>query len=394
VPERVSQLIEPMMSAHFGRLSKETMRKHAFGLFDMKNKSLHFYAPKYDANDIRRLGINPMFYSTVLQDTNTMYVRVRSHQLFEGDMLNITGATDVGLISASAINGMRRVVGIVNEDMILIEIGATIPVGRFGTGGGENLYIQPQNDESIGYLYHYIPSLRINAWSRLRGIKLNAGCVSVEGRAFFADDENILRYGSIDAPVYGDYIGNFNRIWTTGGGPATYSAGDLVQDTVSRQSYRCLVTYNATQLSTFAMERENFPDNWELYMGEPINMEWELPWADFDSRMNTKALKHIHLDADGTAQFTVSAFVDKIYRDAARGQLQPLRSMQFTAGDSAGFGAGSQPFGGGRRTREQYLWNYPIRFKMLKLRVTASTVQPLRISSVSFLYHEGSLIKT
>lgn len=391
VPARVSELIEPMMSAHFGRLSNTTMNEKAFGVFDIRNRSIHFYAPKYDETDLRILGSNPLAYTDVIASTDTMYLTVRNHSFEVGDVLRVAGATAVNPVPAAAINGDREIVGIIDTDNVLIRIGQVVPASGFEAGGGDAITVKPLNDETIGYIYHYVPSLRINSWSRFRNINLRAGCVSAEGRAFFFTDNQILRYGSVDEPVHGDMFGNFQVLWANA---TLYAVGALVRDTVSGQSFECLVAHTSLAAGSFAANREAEDTYWRLYRGIPIRMTWELPWADFDERQLVKSLRHIHFDAQGTAQFNVEAFTDYIYRRKDNGKLSPLRSIQFTGSDSGGYGAGMQPFGGGRRTREQLVWPLPVRYKILKLRMTSASTEQLRISAVSFLYHTGSLMRT
>ena len=391
VPERVSQLIEPLISHHLGRLSAATIKRDAFGVYDTRNKSVHFYAPKYDETDIRQLALNPLAYTDAIAGTDQMFLYVRDHGFEVGDFVTLSGATTVGTIDATDINGQREIVGIINEDTVLITVGDTVPLNSTVIGGGAVVFCQPVNDETIGYLYHYVPSLKINSWSRIKGVKLNGGTTTVQGRTYFFTDNKILRYGTLEEPVYGDMFGDFDANWANS---TAYSVGDIIRDTVSGQTFKCLVAHTSAASGTFAAEREAEYTYWTTYLGVPIKMRWELPWADFDERQSTKSLRHIHFDANGVSQFTVKAFVDYIYRQTETGALQPVREMQFTAGDSAGFGAGDQPFGGGRRTREQLLWNFPLRFKLLKLRFEADTTAQLRISAVSFMYHEGSLMKT
>jgi hypothetical protein len=391
VPVRVSELVEPMMSAHLGRLSNATMKRDAFGIFDIRNRSIHFYAPKFDPDDQRALALNPFTYTSILQGTNTIYMSVRAHSFEIGDRVTVSGATDVGPILAASLNGERRVVGIISEDVVLVEFGGLVPLNDNRAGGGGNVVIRPISDETIGYIYHYVPSLRINAWSRFRGINLRAGCTSSEGRAFFFTENQVLRYGSVDEPVYGDFFGDFQKVWANS---TAYTIGELVRDTVTGQSFECLVNHTSLSSGTFAEDRNSDFTRWKVYEGIPISMEWELPWADFDERQLSKALRHIHFDAKGTARFKVEAYVDYLYRRNDTGALSPISSIEFVGGDSGGYGAGDQPFGGGRRTREQLVWPLPVRFKILKLRLTSQTTRPLRISSVSFMYHVGSLIRT
>jgi hypothetical protein len=391
VPERVSQLVDPMFAAHIGRLTKDTLRKHAFGTFDSKNRCVHIYVPKFDVADIRTLALNPFVVNATFVGTQQIIMFVRDHGLEIGDKLDITGAVSFNGVDAAWLNGRRTVVGILNDDTIVIEIGGTVPVIEAQSGGGASVVIQPVNDETIGYIYHYVPALKINSWSRFKGMKLNGGCQSVEGRTFFFTDDKILRYGSIDEPVYGDFFNDYDKTWAQS---TAYSVNDRVRDSVSSSVFVCRVAHTSPGTGTFADARETNSENWSDYEGVPITMSWELPWSDFGMRQDLKAMKHISFDAQGSAQFTVSAFVDNIYRTSDTGALQPARQIVFTGGDSAGFGGGDQPYGAGRRTREQFLWNFPLRSKLLKLRIDTSTTRQLRISAISFTYHKGGLVRS
>jgi hypothetical protein len=392
VPERVSQLIEPMISAHIGRLSADTMRLDAFGVYDPKNKGVLFCLPKYDEDDLRNLALNPFAYSNTNKDTNTLLVFIDSHQIEIGDQVLIAGATGFGQLSAGQLNTTHNVVGILSEDILVIDyVGTAITNTTPQSGGGAAVTLKPINDETVMYWYHYVPSLKINSWSRFKTRPFNAGCSTAMGTLFLFDDDNMYRLGSLSDPVYGDDFNDFDVNWATS---TAYVVGQRVRDTDTQETFTPTSDLTSASSGTFAEEREADPVAWTPYLGEPVEMVWELPWADFGTRQDLKMLQHVHIDATGTGRFKVEAFVDNIYRNGSLGELTPVRSIEFIAGDSAGYGAGDQPFGAGRRTREQFLWPLPVRFKLLKLRITASAVQPIRINAISFLYQQGGVVRT
>jgi hypothetical protein len=105
VPERVSQLVEPLMAKHIGRISQTAIAQKAFSVYDAKNKYIHFWIPKNDATNTRRLPENPFYYSeTILLEY--IQVTIPDHDYSEGDLLVMTGATTSGITSdaSSAIN--------------------------------------------------------------------------------------------------------------------------------------------------------------------------------------------------------------------------------------------------------------------------------------------------
>jgi hypothetical protein len=129
---------------------------------------------------------------------------------------------------------------------------------------------------------------------------------------------------------------------------------------------------------------------WEEYEGIPIKFVWEFPWGDFDKRVKTKRVGAIYPDTTGRGQFDFKIFVDDLYKDTS-GNLTPVRTLSFTGGGTGGYGAGDQPYGAGRRSKEQYIWPVPIDCKLMKIRIEGETTDPLRIIAISILYKEGSM---
>ena len=364
--ERVSNYIESMMSSHIGRLRKETMRLNAFGFYDAKNKCVHYYLPKYDTQDVRLLTSDPFYFDKDLANDEytkrTLITRVIDHQLEVDDTVVISGVVSFGNIDASAINGTRRIVSVLSINYVLIEIGVdlpSLPAEIDMSGGGTNVTLQPISDGSIGYIYHYVPQLKLFAWSRFKTSNYNSrdkmifncGCGTVEGRSFlFTRDGYMMRYGAPDHTVYADWYGMYDKSTWASGTP--YATGDRVYDAVDGLVYKCLEAIT-TIAGSFSEARELAPDNWEEYKGEPIEFAWELPWSDFGARQNTKSLRFSHIDANGEAPFTLQVFNDNIYKDAATGKFTPARTLQFIPNEAGAYGAGAQVYGAGRRTREQ-----------------------------------------
>jgi hypothetical protein len=406
VPERVSNYIESMMSSHIGRLRKETMRLKTFGFFDGKNKTVHFYLPKYDTSDVRLLTADPFFYDKDMaqhEDTKrTMIARIDAHMFETGDLLDIANSTAIGSVDAANINGRRQVISVLSKDYVLISIGEDLPLAPPGSsvsGGGTAIEVRPVNNGTIGYIYHYVPQLKLSAWSRFKTSKpdavnqlvFNCGCGTIEGRAFlFTPEGYVMRYGSADNQVYADWHGMYDfASWTP---DKQYVVGNRVFDAAEGLVYKCIQDVK-TMAPDFATARALEPDAWEEYKGEAIHSVWELPWADFGSRQATKALRFAHVDANGDAQFTLRIYADNIYKDAATGKLTPARELTFVPNEAGAYGAGAQVYGAGRRTREQKLWQVPVKFKLLKASVEAQTTGSLSISGLSFMYQRGSMVR-
>jgi hypothetical protein len=207
--------------------------------------------------------------------------------------------------------------------------------------------------ETTAYSYTNIPTMKIQAWARLRGWVWTCACRTAL--------ENIV-FGDIGTNLY------------------TYDFD------------------NETGCGDYAAD----PSDPDHPNGYPVLFNWELPWADFKNRMDIKQIRYIGVDTEGTGQFTVQAFVDNIsptpeaYYGAGGDTADPnaLLSMQMIAGDAGGYGAslyGDDPYGGGRRASDERLMAWPAKFKLLKLRFIGSTIKRIKFISVSLAYLHGSI---
>jgi len=195
---------------------------------------------------------------------------------------------------------------------------------------------------SIGFSYTNIPTLKVQAWARLTGWRWQSACRTALQNIIFSQDNKLYSY-SFDA---------------------TTTALDYVGDTSINGG-----------------------------IGLPINFDWELPWADMQKRMDIKWMRYLGIDTQGEGTFTARAYIDNLYQDAL-GVDTPLLTLQFVGGDAQGYGIqpyGGTPYGGGRRTSEERLYAFPIKYKLLKLRFSGAVIQPLRFVSISVAYLMGSI---
>lgn len=397
VPERVSQLIEPIISKHISRLSETTLRVRAFSTYDPKNKSIHFVLPRYDDDTAFSLDINPFVVNANNSGTKTVYVSIVGHCLEPGDPVLIAGVVDAGTPFAGYMNGAHTVVGVMSADVVVLEIYSmptNVPTAQPQLiFGGDAVIVVPPNDESIVYLYHYVPSLKINCWSRFRTPrKLVSGCSTTTGSLYLADEEKLYRYGSLGSPMYGDLIGEFDAVWAIS---TAYTVGQRVQDPITKEVFDCTVAHtSAASPNNMKLQRLANPPYWIASKGLPIYMEWELPWADFGNRQEMKMLQYIHIDASGNGEFTVELFVDNIFKTNALGQRIPARQTTFVGQDNTSQGYDIIPPNSIRRTREEFQWAIPLRFKLLKIRIASYSTDSIRINAISFLYQRGGLQRT
>ncbi len=210
---------------------------------------------------------------------------------------------------------------------------------------GQFLFFVPNTDEvgsttnTSAYSFIYRPSLNVASWARYDGWNFTCGCRSIQGELFFGDvDGKIWLYGSREVPLYEDKL------------------DDPDQDAV------------------------------------PIVFDWELPWADINSRMKTKTSKYIALDTEGSADFRVNMYLDRIRTDMSDADV-PQLTMGMVGGDSGDYGQAEQPFGSGRNTADARLYAWPAKFNLMKLRFTGSTTLALKFVSISMLYLKGKFFR-
>jgi hypothetical protein len=386
VPDRVSELVDPAIQVNISRLSDDTLQTKCFAVYNARDYQYMLFMPKYDPTDVRDLPTDPFIVDAEVGN-DRFILTVPEHNFEPGDLLTIAGGVAVGPNLASQYNGSRRIISVVDSNRVIIAGTGTYTTNV--TGGGTAVTVQPISEESIGYIFSYNQKLKIKAWSRFRGLDFDWGARSVQGRMFFGKHGKVYEFGTPEFPIYGDEEGVYDYIgWSTS---FHYAEGDRVFDAPSNTIYLSLEDHTSSASGSIQQEINSFPDRWETYKGVPIEFDWEWPWGDFDARMNVKALRAIQMDVAGKAQFEAQVFVDNIYRDPLTGEVTPVRSIKFTGSEAGGFGLGAQPYGGGRRLKEQPYWAFPIEGKLHKIRFKGAITDPLRFIAVTMVYHQGGL---
>jgi hypothetical protein len=122
----------------------------------------------------------------------------------------------------------------------------------------------------------------------------------------------------------------------------------------------------------------------------PITFAWELPWGDFSKRKNVKRAKYLAVDAENVSEFTVSAFVDGYMRNEF-GEPDPAVLIEFGAARARGWGKNLQNYGGKRPSDDARLYDFPVRFQILKLRIDGQSDRGLSFVALSVLYQSGDV---
>lgn len=388
VPVRVSELIGPAIQRHLANLSEETLRTKAFALFNKSDRQYMLFLPKYDETTLDA-ATDPFLFNDALKENDRALMIIPNHKLFTRSVITIAGATSIGTLSAGDINGVRDVVDIIDKDTIVVQLGDHPIADTPNYGGGANVTAVPMDDETICYAFEYNKELKIRRWTRLRDLNFACGASTQRGRVYFAKSGRVFRYGNNDEPIYADEISNYDdRTWVHS---HAYTAGTRVYDSSDLHTYVARVDHTSASSGTFLAERNTNLDFWQEYQGEPIVWELETPWSDLNTRGDNKLMKYVGHDTEGSGLFTFSIFTNQAYRDPSSYERAPKRSVQFSAGDTGGFGSvNPQSWGSGRRTREERLWPMPCKGKLLLLRYEGATREYTRIISTTLFYLPGS----
>ncbi len=248
------------------------------------------------------------------------------------------------------------------------------------------------------FVYSFNTKLRYNAWSEFSGLNVQSGCTSFLGRLFYADGLKIYQHGNkvfAEEEYFEDRIDDYNDVWKVN---TFYNANFIAKDTLDGHSYLCLVSHTSSAIPPFSLDRANRPGLWQVFNGHDIDFEMELPWLDSKNPMQVKFLRFISMATKGNAKFTVSAYVDNLYKDHEGDVVfGPAAEMDFIGNEAIGFGyegatgdsTDTQPYGGGRRSDDPRLFKFPCKFKKLKIRIHGSKAGDLELVNMSFLFSRG-----
>ena len=239
------------------------------------------------------------------------------------------------------------------------------------------------------FVYSFSTKLRYSAWSEFSGQRFQCGCKSFLGRVFFADQSTVYISGNgvfENEDYFKDRILDRQANWQNN---THYDVQFRAFDVLENKTYVCIVGHTSNATGTFAEDRAALK-RWELFDGDEIDFEMELPWLDSKDPMRVKLLRFISLATKGSAEFTVSAYVDNLYKNE-EGEVifGPAATMDFIGNEAKGFGYDAGPYGGGRRSDDPRLFKFPCKFKKLKLILSGFRAGSLEIVNMSFLFSRG-----
>jgi hypothetical protein len=255
--------------------------------------------------------------------------------------------------------------------------------------GHDMLLFTPLNGRV--FVYSFSTKLKYSAWSEFSGLSVRCGCKSFLGRVFYADGLTVYQHGNSvfeGEEFFQDRILDRVANWANS---VFYTVGYKAFDPLTNESYVCLIDHvSLAAPATFAQDRIANPLRWMLFDGNEIDFELELPWLDSKDPMRVKFLRFISMATKGDAQFTVSAFVDNLYKNVDGEQIfGPAAAMEFIGNEAVGFGLDAGPYGGGRRSDDPRLYKFPCKFKKLKLVVSGTEAGNLELVNMSFLFSRG-----
>jgi hypothetical protein len=272
--------------------------------------------------------------------------------------------------------------------------------------------------------YKIIPSQRILAWQEITGFEaygeLRSIVQSQYGTVFYLFDYHVMVACTDPQRTCVDGVGFYGQNVHAGSmlfqGNRWYLPDTVYFDPAGETlPYRAPQYFISDGTDTFLEDIENSDVPWTETGELPIEFVYESPWIDFGNRQVIKEVSHIAFDTEGKALFKVEAFVDAIYA-GDDGQLLPMASLEFLAGDNKIYSEFAAPtylnpieeesiidpdtiIGDGlslinaRLANDQRLHAFPLRFKILKLRITGDTTYgPFKLVSVSMYDRQGRIV--
>lgn len=239
--------------------------------------------------------------------------------------------------------------------------------------------------------YTFNPRLKMHAWSAFESMGWTAGWTSILGRMYLAKGTRIFQSGN-DTFTGEDYHADriLDRDYSYAASRPSFAVNDLVYDTVTGEVWKCLIAHAGAPLATFDLERAANPTAWAQYFGNSIPFEMELPWIDGKDPTKLKQLRFVSVASKGDAEFSVDAYVDNLFKDVQGNVVyNPSASMVFIGNDAYGYGFDDGSYGMGRRSRDPRLYGFPLKFKVIKFRITGSINKKLDVVNMSFLFARG-----
>jgi len=258
---------------------------------------------------------------------------------------------------------------------------------------GDRVYIS-MNGSGLAYTFN--DELRIKGWASLTGWAWTSACESKQGRVYASLGMKVYQLGNTvftGEEYYGDRVGDSDFSYVSG---ATYHLNDRVLDPTTALIWQAQAT-TTTSHTTLDLEVKANPTLWDAYLGDEISFDWELPWQSFKSEETIKHVRTVKISSVGTALFTLSLYVDNLYKDQDGSVIHdPALQMDFRGGSLQGFGGGgstggTQPFGGGRNTSDARVYKFPVRFKSMKMRVTGQSTEKIRFFGFTMMYSRGTV---
>lgn len=275
--------------------------------------------------------------------------------------------------------------------------------------------------------------LDYESWSEYTNVIYTSGCVSFLGRVFVSKGTKIFQQGnsSYAGENYtADNMNDYASVWVV---LTAFTAGQIVRDLITPDSnvhycYVCRVSHTSGA-GTFAADRLAHPTYWRLYVGKKIPFVMEFPWIEGRNPMMTKVLRFLNMATKGTGEFNIDVYVDNLYKDVDGHVIhEPALTASFVGNDARGFGYdegfptaeatsfslrtdssfilrpdgtkiirseddGEGPFGGGRRSKDPRLYGMPVKFKMIKFKISGTTRKYLEFINLVFLYAKGGFTR-
>ena len=128
---------------------------------------------------------------------------------------------------------------------------------------------------------------------------------------------------------------------------------------------------------TFKQYRDNLAnhDIWEEFPGIPIKWELETAWTDFKERKANKQIELVSFDTEGRVSSSSLSTPTPSALTSSHSNSSPIARRSSLVKMHLGSVLVTQPYGGGRNTRQEWLRGMPVYGKIFRLRFAGESVE-------------------
>ncbi|NJL53761.1 hypothetical protein HC928_00550 [bacterium] len=281
-------------------------------------------------------------------------------------------------------------------------------------------------DEYIGFIYTNNEELNAKSWSRFRGMTYACGTTTALGDLILCEDSKMYKYGSLVDPITSDKLDDPDIAEPTKGLPIAFvvewpwadfdnrmalkHTRTLALDTLGYAAFTVQVlvdtlrttietrvlgnnpvaTVNSSSVITITDTAHGKSAGDVVYIVGLDNVGGiDAELLNTKHKIHTVSTNSYKITVEGTASSTTTGGGEDGRCNFE--VLDPAAEFSFVAGSSYGYGGTNPAYGGGVVTRNEKLVACPVRCKLLKMRISGSSLQEFQLISFSLSYLLGGI---